>query len=264
MAYRVVRNRVVRLVLGAACRMGEEAFGLVDLHHDESAFVLAQTAGGNEPGKNGGGGGIAPGGTMAGLGTAWPSAAYEDVIESMTDCAFSCPISVRALIHHFDRAGWMEFGAARTLVVLHDVPQMVSARIMRLAHAHRVVREVDIAVVACIDRLVDVSRRGLRVVKRSRRELGLGRKIDTYRRVLGMSVEFLAFSMGYLYLGILLTSQRELLLDEADSIPVALEAQFVFMWGSSGRKQVVRNVNSDQSCIWLGLVGSKRDREGRI
>lgn len=30
-----------------------------------------------------------------GFDAAWPASAYEDVIESMTDCAFSCPISVR-------------------------------------------------------------------------------------------------------------------------------------------------------------------------
>ena len=29
-----------------------------------------------------------------GFDAAWPASAYEDVIESMTDCAFSCPISV--------------------------------------------------------------------------------------------------------------------------------------------------------------------------
>lgn len=32
---------------------------------------------------------------MAGFGTAWPSAAYDEVMESMTDWAFSCPISVQ-------------------------------------------------------------------------------------------------------------------------------------------------------------------------
>ena len=37
---------------------------------------------------------------------------------------------------------------SHTLVIFHHVPQMVPSRIMRLAHAHRVVREVDIAVVA--------------------------------------------------------------------------------------------------------------------
>ena len=37
---------------------------------------------------------------------------------------------------------------SRTLVIFHHVPQMVPSRVMRLAHAHRVVREVDIAVVA--------------------------------------------------------------------------------------------------------------------
>lgn len=36
----------------------------------------------------------------------------------------------------------------RTLVVVHHVPQVVSAGVMRLAHAHRVVRQIDITVVA--------------------------------------------------------------------------------------------------------------------
>ena len=35
--------------------------------------------------------GIIPG--MPGIGIVWPSAAYELVMESITDCAFSCPIS---------------------------------------------------------------------------------------------------------------------------------------------------------------------------
>ena len=36
----------------------------------------------------------------------------------------------------------------RTLVVLDDVAQVVAAAVVGLAHAHRVVGEVDIAVVA--------------------------------------------------------------------------------------------------------------------
>ena len=49
---------------------------------------------------NGGGGNPCPGigggppcGASIGFAPACPSAAYEFVIESMTDCAFSCPIS---------------------------------------------------------------------------------------------------------------------------------------------------------------------------
>lgn len=34
------------------------------------------------------------------------------------------------------------------LVVVYNVAEMVSTAVMRLAHAHRVVREVDIAVIA--------------------------------------------------------------------------------------------------------------------
>lgn len=44
---------------------------------------------------NPGGGGKAPAAPACNMGFACPSAAYEDVIESMTDCAFSCPISVK-------------------------------------------------------------------------------------------------------------------------------------------------------------------------
>jgi hypothetical protein len=40
--------------------------------------------------------------------------------------------------------------AQLTLVVIYNVPQMISSVIMRLAHAHRVVREVDIAVIAFV------------------------------------------------------------------------------------------------------------------
>lgn len=36
----------------------------------------------------------------------------------------------------------------RTLVVFYDVSQVVSAAVVRLSHAHGVVREVDIAVIA--------------------------------------------------------------------------------------------------------------------
>jgi hypothetical protein len=35
-----------------------------------------------------------------------------------------------------------------TLVVVHDVAEMVATAVVGLAHAHRVVREVDIAVIA--------------------------------------------------------------------------------------------------------------------
>jgi len=36
----------------------------------------------------------------------------------------------------------------RTLVVVHDIAEVISAAIVRLAYAHGVVGEVDIAVVA--------------------------------------------------------------------------------------------------------------------
>jgi hypothetical protein len=35
-----------------------------------------------------------------------------------------------------------------TLVVVDDIAEMVAAAVMRFAHTHRVMREVDIAVVA--------------------------------------------------------------------------------------------------------------------
>ena len=45
------------------------------------------------PGAPPGGPNAPPGPTDGNPGSACPSAAYELVIESMTDCAFSCPIS---------------------------------------------------------------------------------------------------------------------------------------------------------------------------
>jgi hypothetical protein len=74
----------------------------------------------------------------------WPSAAYEDVMESMTDCAFSWPISGR-FVSMKKRGG----EGSRTLVVVYDISQMISPAIVSFADAHRVVREVHIAVVAC-------------------------------------------------------------------------------------------------------------------
>jgi hypothetical protein len=38
---------------------------------------------------------------------------------------------------------------ARTLVVIDDISKMVSAAVVCLSHAHRIVRQVHIAVVAC-------------------------------------------------------------------------------------------------------------------
>lgn len=40
--------------------------------------------------------------------------------------------------------------SGRTLVIVYDVAQVVSAAVVGLAHRHGVVREVDIAVVACL------------------------------------------------------------------------------------------------------------------
>lgn len=44
---------------------------------------------------------------------------------------------------------WGKWGR-RTLVVFQNVSEVVTSGVVRLAHAHRVVREVDIAVVAYI------------------------------------------------------------------------------------------------------------------
>lgn len=58
-------------------------------------------AGGGKPGWPGIPVGIIPGiiPGIPGIGMVWPSAAYELVMESMTDCAFSCPISRSATRH---------------------------------------------------------------------------------------------------------------------------------------------------------------------
>lgn len=73
-------------------------------------------------------------------------------MESITDWAFSWPISVEVGV---SREAWEVWeariggqGGLRTLVVIDDVAQVVAARVMGFAHAHGVVREVDIAVVA--------------------------------------------------------------------------------------------------------------------
>jgi hypothetical protein len=73
-------------------------------------------------------------------------------MESITDWAFSWPISVdgfvrREFLGSF-LGGGLWRGVGRTLVVVYDVAQVVTASVMGLAHAHGVVGEVDIAVVA--------------------------------------------------------------------------------------------------------------------
>lgn len=81
--------------------MVEAAFDLVVLHvsaqlFPQSTFWYVMGMRVNIPGTpNGGGGGNDPGAPgCCSNGFACPSAAYEDVIESITDCAFSWPISV--------------------------------------------------------------------------------------------------------------------------------------------------------------------------
>lgn len=90
-------------------------------------------------------------------------------MESMTDWAFSWPIStsrgvsasvlmgvarmggggLNDVVVRAGRARGWEEGSTRTLVVVDDVSEMVLSAVMSLSHAHRVVRQVDIAVVAC-------------------------------------------------------------------------------------------------------------------
>lgn len=58
--------------------------------------AIPKGGGGIPPGKpkGGGGNGWTPGfWPSIGFDADWPSAAYEEVIESITDCAFSWPIS---------------------------------------------------------------------------------------------------------------------------------------------------------------------------
>lgn len=102
------------------------------------------------PGKGNGGGKPWPGWFCGNMGLLWacPSAAYDDVMESMTDCAFSWPISgdrwLACGAWTFARGSW----ASLTLVVVDYIAQMVAAGVVCLPHAHGVVRQVDVAVVA--------------------------------------------------------------------------------------------------------------------
>lgn len=48
----------------------------------------------------------------------------------------------------------------RTLVVVDNVSQMVSTAVVRLPHTHGVVREVDIAIVTCVEGQSRIKRRG--------------------------------------------------------------------------------------------------------
>lgn len=79
-------------------------------------------------------------------------------MESMTDWAFSWPISARRLWLAFcwlggkggppEGIGYGKYrGVRRTLVVVYHVAKVVAPTVVSFAHAHGVVREVDIAVV---------------------------------------------------------------------------------------------------------------------
>lgn len=80
-------------------------------------------------------------------------------MESMTDCAFSWPISARGRRTNVSSASfegtkvWAEAEAlsgfwGRTLVIVDDVAEVVAPAVVSLPHAHRVVRQVDVAVIA--------------------------------------------------------------------------------------------------------------------
>lgn len=70
-------------------------------------------------------------------------------MESMTDCAFSWPISGILLARSTECGGRGCNVGRRTLIVLYNVTQMVPTAVVSFADAHGVVCEVDIAVVAC-------------------------------------------------------------------------------------------------------------------
>ena len=65
-------------------------------------------------------------------------------MESMTLCAFSCPISVAVSLAYLKSL----MGQHLTLIIVDDVAKVIPATVVRLAHAHRVMCEVHIAVVA--------------------------------------------------------------------------------------------------------------------
>lgn len=81
----------------------------------------------------------------------------------MTDWAFSWPISANA----HTLSGYVLVllcTSAReekqTLVVVDDVAEMVAARVVGFAHAHGVVRQVDVAVVAYVKPFCQSRRNG--------------------------------------------------------------------------------------------------------
>ena len=64
-------------------------------------------------------------------------------MESMTDCAFSWPISMGAI----NKAFAIE-GSRHTLVVIDNIAQVVFAVVVCLADTHRIVGEIYIAIIA--------------------------------------------------------------------------------------------------------------------
>ena len=71
---------------------------------------------------------------------------------SMTDCAFSWPISGRQASAGAPERAEMQRTEDPTLVIVEDVPLVVSPAVVCFSHGHGIVCEVDIAVVACSDR----------------------------------------------------------------------------------------------------------------
>lgn len=81
-------------------------------------------------------------------------------MESITDWAFSWPISGvggDGLVNkmHSDH-GWQRL--EHTLIVIDNIAQMVTSTVMSFAHTHRVMSEVDIAVITFEDVLASSSR----------------------------------------------------------------------------------------------------------
>lgn len=146
-----------------ACRTveGEELLVVLKAHLHQLPYVYRLENPVRSLPGNPNGGGIGPPGPAGcaniGFELACPSAAYEFVIESITDCAFSWPISAGQVrqgpIQHFVMSVESSLDAHHaehvklTLVIVDHIPQMIPAAVVRFPHAHRVMCKVHIAVV---------------------------------------------------------------------------------------------------------------------
>jgi hypothetical protein len=100
--------------------------------------------GGNPGGNPAGGPGMDAGFCNWNIGLACPASSYELVMESITLWAFSCPISVLFISFVDERYGEVQL----TLVVVDNVSQVISSRIVGLADGHGIVCEIYITVIA--------------------------------------------------------------------------------------------------------------------